>query len=87
MHLVESGIVKFMLLEGLPNAEICPLDLGSTERQLRNSDLAMTYRIMSAGYGIAGIICFTEVRTKIHLNPIDLNHTIFDKLSILADCL
>lgn len=61
LYLVETGIVKYMLGENLTNAAICPLNLGTKERQLRNSDLAMTYWIMFAGYGVAGIILFTEV--------------------------
>lgn len=43
LALVETGIVKFMLGENLTSAEICPQNLGGTERQLRNSDLSMTY--------------------------------------------
>lgn len=74
LHLVESGLVKFMLLEGLPNTEICPLDLGSTERQLRNSDLSMTYWIMFSGYCAAGVICFTEVRSNFRLSVISIAH-------------
>lgn len=59
--MVESGIVKYMLLENLPNAEICPQNLGGTERQLRNGDLMMTYQIMLAGFGTGFVIFVTEV--------------------------
>lgn len=61
LHLVESGIVKYMLLENLPNAEICPQNLLTTERQLRNGDLLMTYQIMIAGFCTGGVVFFTEV--------------------------
>lgn len=61
LHLVESGIIKYMLQEKLPNTEICPQDLGGTERQLRNNDLKMTYQIMLAGFCTAVIVFFTEV--------------------------
>lgn len=50
-----------MLWEKLPQAEICPQNLGSTERQLRNGDLIMTYQVMAAGFGSGAIIFFTEV--------------------------
>lgn len=61
LTLVETGIVKFMLGENLTTAEICPQNLGSNERQLRNSDLSMTYWIMLAGFCTAAVIFFTEV--------------------------
>lgn len=61
LTLVETGIVKFMLGENLTNAEICPQNLGGTERQLRNSDLSMTYWIMLAGFCTSVVIFFTEV--------------------------
>lgn len=72
-----------MLLEGLPNTEICPLDLGSNERQLRNSDLLMTYWIMGGGFCTAGVIFFTEVRLKFAV-VLDQDHTTFH-FSILTD--
>lgn len=61
LTLVETGIVKFMLGENLTNAEICPQNLGGTERQLRNSDLSMTYWIMLTGFCTSIVIFFTEV--------------------------
>lgn len=61
LHLVETGIVKYMLGENLTSASICPLNLGAKERQLRNSDLRMTYFMMFTGYGVAGIVLFSEV--------------------------
>lgn len=61
LYLVETGIVKYMLSENLTNAVICPLNLGTKERQLRNSDLAMTYYLMFSGYGVAAVIFSTEV--------------------------
>lgn len=50
-----------MLGENLTNAEICPQNLGGTERQLRNSDLSMTYWIMLSGFCTSVVIFFTEV--------------------------
>lgn len=54
-----------MLWENLPKAEICPQNLGGTERQLRNGDLLMTYQIMLAGFGTGLAVFFTEVNTDI----------------------
>ncbi|XP_055376829.1 glutamate receptor ionotropic, kainate 2 [Condylostylus longicornis] len=61
LNLVESGIVKHLSAENLPNAEICPQNLASTERQLRNGDLMMTYYIMLAGFATAIVVFFTEL--------------------------
>lgn len=58
--MVEAGIVKHRLTEGLPNAEICPLDLGNKEKQLQNSDLNMTYAIVVVGFSIALLIFIAE---------------------------
>ncbi|CAH1160158.1 unnamed protein product [Phaedon cochleariae] len=60
-HLVESGIIQFKLRENLPDAEICPLDLGSTERKLRNSDLSLTYFIVAGGLAFAICVFFIEI--------------------------
>ncbi|GAB0095279.1 Ionotropic glutamate receptor [Sergentomyia squamirostris] len=61
LHLVESGIVKYKLWQGLPNAEICPSNLVSTERQLRNGDLMMTYYIMIAGFCTSTVVFVSEL--------------------------
>lgn len=61
LTLVETGIVKFMMAKNLTRAEICPQNLGGTERQLRNSDLKLTYWIMLGGFCTAAVIFFTEV--------------------------
>lgn len=61
LHLVEAGIVKYKLLENLPRAEICPNNLGSTERQLRNGDLMMTYYVMLTGFCTSIVVFVTEM--------------------------
>uniref|UniRef100_A0A1B0CLI0 Uncharacterized protein n=2 Tax=Lutzomyia longipalpis TaxID=7200 RepID=A0A1B0CLI0_LUTLO len=61
LHLVESGIVKYKLWQGLPNAEICPSNLVSTERQLRNGDLMMTYYISIAGFYTSTVVFVSEL--------------------------
>ncbi|XP_059617045.1 glutamate receptor ionotropic, delta-1 [Phlebotomus argentipes] len=61
LHLVESGIVKYKLWKDLPDAEICPSNLVSTERQLRNGDLMMTYYIMIAGFCTSTAVFFSEL--------------------------
>lgn len=60
-NIVESGILKFMTREGLPDTQICPLDLGSTERQLKNADLFMTYVIVAGGFIISCIVFAAEL--------------------------
>lgn len=60
-NIVESGILKFMTREGLPDTQICPLDLGSTERQLKNADLFMTYVIVGGGFIISCIVFAAEL--------------------------
>ena len=54
---METGIVKHLLKRDLPPTEICPLNLKSTERQLRNGDLFTTYMVVVIGF-IAGIAAF-----------------------------
>lgn len=53
-----------MLWEKLPNAEICPQQLASTERQLRNGDLMTTYYVMIAGFIASFVIFVTELFFK-----------------------
>lgn len=74
LTLVETGIVKFMLGENLTSAEICPQNLGGTERQLRNSDLSMTYWIMLAGFCTAAVIFLTEVMKRLNFS-IEINRS------------
>ncbi|XP_047004051.1 ionotropic receptor 93a [Schistocerca americana] len=62
--LVETGIVRHLLRKDLPQIEICPLDLGSKERQLRNSDLYMTYMIVVTGFCAATVAFFGEILTR-----------------------
>ncbi|XP_026480060.1 ionotropic receptor 93a-like, partial [Ctenocephalides felis] len=61
LALVESGIVKHQTQADLPNTAICPLDLGSTERQLRNGDLMMTYMVVVVGFATALIFFIGEI--------------------------
>ncbi|XP_053988095.1 glutamate receptor ionotropic, delta-2 isoform X2 [Hylaeus volcanicus] len=61
LRLVETGIIQHRQEEDLPLAEICPVDLRSTERQLRNTDLLLTYKVVVAGYAIASIIFLFEI--------------------------
>lgn len=59
--IVESGIIQYLLRDGLPNTQICPLNLGSKERQLRNSDLILTYKIVGCGFGVSALIFISEM--------------------------
>lgn len=64
MALVEAGIVKREKLKDLPPSEICPLDLRSSERQLRFSDLSLTFIVVAVGYAIAIAIFVLEIVAK-----------------------
>ena len=61
----ESGIIKHLLTKDLPEAVICPLNLGSKERQLRNSDLFTTYAIVIVGFILAFAAFLFEVTRKL----------------------
>ncbi|XP_043266961.1 probable glutamate receptor isoform X2 [Venturia canescens] len=64
MYISELGIVKHLQTDGTPGVPICPLNLKSKERQLRNRDLLMTYKAMAIGFGSAGIFFIFEVLIK-----------------------
>lgn len=58
---MESGIVKYLQTKDLPEAVICPLNLGSKERQLRNSDLYTTYAVVVCGFSVAAAVFTLEL--------------------------
>lgn len=58
---VESGIIRHLADQILPEATICPLNLGSKERQLRNSDLFTTYVVVISGFSTALAVFFVEI--------------------------
>ncbi|XP_043490724.1 glutamate receptor ionotropic, delta-2 isoform X2 [Polistes fuscatus] len=62
--LIESGLIKHKKRSDLPLANVCPVDLQSTERQLRNTDLSLTYEVIAAGYIIAMIVFIIELIIK-----------------------
>ncbi|XP_035893437.1 glutamate receptor ionotropic, delta-1 [Anopheles stephensi] len=61
LKMVEGGIVKYKLHDRLPKAEICPQNLGGTERQLKNRDLVMTYFVMVTGFVTSIVVFVTEL--------------------------
>ncbi|CAL7933450.1 unnamed protein product [Xylocopa violacea] len=61
LRFIEAGIVQHREKEDLPLAEICPINLRSSERQLRNTDLLLTYKVVLIGYTIATIIFLFEI--------------------------
>lgn len=63
----QAGLVNFLKSRDLPSTKICPLDLQSKDRQLRNSDLIMTYMIMIVGLCAASAIFIGEVGLYFHL--------------------
>ncbi|XP_067215019.1 glutamate receptor ionotropic, kainate 2 isoform X2 [Linepithema humile] len=68
MALVETGIIKREKLMDLPRAEVCPLDLRSTERQLSFNDLSLTFKVVVAGYAIATLVFFGEIMIRSTVN-------------------
>ncbi|KAB0791608.1 hypothetical protein PPYR_03408 [Photinus pyralis] len=74
LHLMEGGCVKYKVRFGLPKAPVCPLDLKSIERQLRNTDFLLTYYVISTGYGLSflsfvleflfGLICRSQLYVR-----------------------
>ncbi|XP_011706689.1 PREDICTED: glutamate receptor ionotropic, delta-2 [Wasmannia auropunctata] len=64
MTLVESGIIKREKLKSLPIAQICPLDLRSSERRLSFTDLSLTFEVVVAGYIIAIVVFLLEIAIK-----------------------
>nr|QMS80361.1 ionotropic receptor [Histia rhodope] len=63
-YLLQSGIVDFLEHRDLPTTKICPLDLQSKDRRLRNSDLMMTYMIMGVGLASAIAVFIIEMILK-----------------------
>lgn len=57
---MEVGISKYYLQRKLPEVNICPLKLHNKERQLRNSNLLLTYYIVAVGFSIATVIFLIE---------------------------
>nr|AOG12850.1 ionotropic receptor [Eogystia hippophaecolus] len=63
-NLLQAGIVNFLKNRDLPSTKICPLDLQSKDRRLRNSDLMMTYLIMVIGLAAAIAVFIMEIIIK-----------------------
>lgn len=62
---METGIIKHTKEKDLPLADICPVDLRSTERRLRNTDLLLTYKVIAVGYALAAVIFLIEIATHL----------------------
>lgn len=69
LSFVESGIIQHRAQQLLPEAVICPLDLASKERQLRNSDLWTTYIIVMSGFSTAFTVFVAELIWRRCLRP------------------
>nr|ARO76467.1 ionotropic receptor 4 [Conogethes punctiferalis] len=63
-YILQAGIIDFLEKKDLPSTKICPLDLQSKDRQLRNSDLMMTYMIMVTGLAAAVAVFIGELFIK-----------------------
>lgn len=46
---MEAGVIKFKLTEELPGTKLCPIQLQSQDRKLKNNDLLLTYVIVGVG--------------------------------------
>ncbi|XP_074037794.1 ionotropic receptor 76b [Leptinotarsa decemlineata] len=88
-YVVESGIIQFKLRENLPESEICPLNLGSSERKLRNTDLLLTYVIVGSGLGIATSVFLLEILWRLQKNKYKSRgkFRIFNEAAVSRDCL
>lgn len=84
-HLVESGIIQYKLREYLPDAEICPLNLKSTERKLKNGDLLLTYEIVGAGLAIASCIFVLEILWRIWSKKCGRQHVTSTQRPVLVE--
>lgn len=63
-HIVESGIAEYLKHLGLPKTRICPLNLESNERKLKNVDLLLTYKIVCSGYLISMVAFLGEILAR-----------------------
>ncbi|KAI5636647.1 ligand-gated ion channel domain-containing protein [Phthorimaea operculella] len=61
VYLLQAGIISFLQVRDLPSTKMCPLDLQSKDRKLRNGDLMMTYIIMGVGLAIAAAVFVAEI--------------------------
>ncbi|XP_066591748.1 glutamate receptor U1-like isoform X1 [Prorops nasuta] len=61
LTMAESGIVQYVKRQDLPLADICPVDLRSSERRLRNADLSLTYKVVAGGFVASFVIFVTEL--------------------------
>ncbi|XP_047517997.1 glutamate receptor ionotropic, delta-2-like [Pieris napi] len=64
-----SGILSHLSQRYLPDTKICPLDLKSKDRQLRNTDLLMTYYILMTGLAAAVAVFLAEISLKRFILP------------------
>jgi hypothetical protein len=92
--MVEGGVIRHSLQLNLPSREICPLNLGNGERQLRNSDLLATYVVVIVGFCAALLAFLAEIATwnvwhaasksrrrSFFIKPLPLNNTIHQKVN------
>ncbi|CAK1551986.1 unnamed protein product [Leptosia nina] len=62
--IIRSGIQEHISRRNLPDTKICPLDLQSKDRQLRVTDLLMTYYIMAVGMATAVAVFVGEISIR-----------------------
>lgn len=77
--MVEAGVIKFKLNEELPGTKLCPIQLQSQDRKLKNNDLLLTYFIVGVGL-IVSIVIFAGEMFMTHYynkrNDVSYGHTL-----------
>nr|APZ81410.1 ionotropic receptor 76b [Adelphocoris lineolatus] len=76
---IESGILQHKLNLDLPDAVICPKDLGNKERKLRNADLWTTYLVVFSGVSVAFMIFLIEIIWRFYRKVKGSNQGVFNK--------
>ncbi|BES90105.1 Ligand-gated ion channel [Nesidiocoris tenuis] len=84
---VESGILQHKLNLDLPDATICPKDLGNKERQLRIYDLKTTYFVVCLGVSLAFLIFLIEIGWRVYTKNRISKQGILNKHKILQSTL
>lgn len=61
MRMVEMGVIQHLETYHMPEIKYCPLNLKSTERQLTNADLSLTYKVVTSGFVLSIVMFIIEM--------------------------
>ncbi|KAK9869959.1 hypothetical protein WA026_006057 [Henosepilachna vigintioctopunctata] len=81
-HLVEAGVIKYKMNEELPHMKLCPIQLQSQDRKLKNNDLLLTYVLVGIGIVVSisafiwEMVYTTYYRKPKNDNNISYGHTL-----------